>query len=468
MALLIPKVSPADILNAGEREVAKALVEQLPDDCIVYHSYPWLRANRDHKEGKATLREGETDFVIVHPRGGLLILEVKGGDVRSDGQKWYRKQGRRKISIKNPFNQARTNLHYLKDQLLNGFFQGSRKLPFPYGYAVVFPHSEYSGSPPPGSDKSNIFTQSDLDRLGQKVVEVLKLWKRGTAPVMLSQQQVAGIRMALTPAFQLFPVLFRQIQEEAERLHRLTEEQLRLLDFLDSHERAAIKGVAGSGKTILANVQAQRFARQGKKTLLICYNRGLADWLERGVPDEFREKIKVDTFHGLCSEWCKKADIPFAPTWNDSDEFWQNSAPELFLQALDKISDRFDAVVVDEGQDFFSDWWVCLEMLNKKCDEGPFYVFYDPAQNIFVKDGLKIPDLGKPYDLLTNCRNTRRISKVCGKIRGIDIKVNADAPEGVETVIATIPGRATQARKARKYVTEWTETGYLQHSKSPS
>ena len=40
MARLIPKIAPEDISNVGERDVAIALVEQLPNECIVYHSFP--------------------------------------------------------------------------------------------------------------------------------------------------------------------------------------------------------------------------------------------------------------------------------------------------------------------------------------------------------------------------------------------------------------------------------------------
>ncbi|MCH7688167.1 MAG: NERD domain-containing protein, partial [Planctomycetes bacterium] len=324
MARLIPKIAPQDISNVGERDIAIALVEQLPDECIVYHSYPWLRADRNDRTKKVTLREGEADFVIVHPKAGILILEVKGGEIHYDheGRGWYRKEPHRIVEIKDPFEQARRNAHTLEREIRRESFRGQDKIPCPYGYAVAFPHCDYSGGVPPGADTSMIFSASDLERLGQRVTKLLGNWKRGTAPVNLSKEQMTGIQLALSPAFQLLPVLFRKVQEQEDRLHRLTEDQVRLLEFLGAHERAAIKGVAGSGKTILANAQAQKFAREGKKTLLVCFNKSLAEWLEQSKPDEFKDTIKVDTFHGLCSEFCRKAHIPFVPKWNDSGEFW--------------------------------------------------------------------------------------------------------------------------------------------------
>ena len=84
MAKLIPKINPEDIGNNGERIVAMALVDQLPDDCIVYHSYPWLRQERNEYNNRTQLRQGEVDFVVIHPKAGLLVLEVKGGEIEYD------------------------------------------------------------------------------------------------------------------------------------------------------------------------------------------------------------------------------------------------------------------------------------------------------------------------------------------------------------------------------------------------
>lgn len=466
MARLIPKIAPEDIANAGEREVAIALVAQLPDECIIYHSYPWLRSDRNDRSRKVTLREGEADFVIVHPKAGILVLEVKGGEIQYDHEDrgWFRHETHRVVGIKDPFEQARRNTHVLEQAIRKESFRGQPTIPCPYGYAVIFPHCEYSGGAPPGADTSMIFSAPDLEYLGQRVTKLMGLWKRGNAPVSLSKQEMTGIQLALSPAFQLLPVLFRQVQEQEERLHRLTADQVRLLDFLDAHERAAIKGVAGSGKTILATAQAQKFARKGKKTLLVCYNKPLAEWLESSLPDELANLIQVDTFHGLCSEWCRKARIPFAPTYDDDGTFWRTTAPDLLLNALDIVPDRFDAVVVDEGQDFFPDWWIALEMINSDGEIGAFYVFFDPAQNLFVGEELAIPDLGNPFDLPTNCRNTRHISATCGKIRGVDIAVHANAPEGVESIIQKLPQPDARSQAIRQFVDDWVGKGKLKPS----
>ena len=45
---------------------------------------------------------------------------------------------------------------------------------------------------------------------------------------------------------------------------------------------------------------------------------------------------------------------------------------------------RYDALIVDEAQDFHPDWWVPLQLLLEDPDEGSLYVFYDDNQRIFA------------------------------------------------------------------------------------
>jgi hypothetical protein len=466
MALLIPKIAVDDISLKPERDVACALVEQLPQDCIVYHSYPWLRADRHDKNGNTVLREGEADFVVVHPELGLLILEVKGGTVQYDPEDhlWYRcLSNNRRKEIKDPFDQARTNAHHLVQQIVRCSFAGKKQVPWAFGYAVVFPDCTYSGSIPPGGEDSIVLSANDLPYLDRRIQAILKKWCRSKKPRPLTKNELDGVVKGLSPAFQLLPVLFRRIEEQEERLFRLTEEQMRVLDMLQKHKRAVIEGVAGSGKTMLAKAQAQRFADQGLKTLLVCYNRVLAEWLKESFPEEYDGKITVSNFHRLCHEYCRDADIEFIPDSDKSDEFWRDRAPELFMQAIEQSDLRFDAIVVDEGQDFFPNWWIPLEMISNE-EEGPLYLFYDPAQNLFVGDKLSIPDMGAPITLPTNCRNTSRIAKTCSQIRGVEIPVRHDAPEGDETIVRVAKKADQQVQICEQIVSEWVGKGKLKPS----
>lgn len=463
MARLIPKVEIKDISVKSERDVAHYLVNLLPDDCIVYHSYPWLKTDRNDK-GATTLKEGETDFVIIIPSHGMLILEVKGGEIKYDGERrqWNRVvSGGRLKQIQDPFEQANRNTHFLEKVIKLKGYSGAESLPFGYGYAVVFPDCEYSGSTPPGATPSIIFSANDLEYLDRRIKTALTQWVRCNKPNPLSSEDIKNIQRAISPSFSLLPILFRKIEDQEEKLFRLTRDQMMLLDFLAVRKRACIKGVAGSGKTMLAQAQAEKFADAGMKTLLVCYNKTLAKWLRDNIAIHYSKTITVIHFHGLCSEWCKKANIPFKPPLSDENSFWEEDAPDLLIDAIDLLDDRFDAVIVDEGQDFHSDWWIPLEYINSTGDEGSMYVFYDPNQNLYIGQDSTLPALGEPFNLPVNCRNTKLIAGLCSSILDLDIPTKEDAPSGDEPIILQLENNFEIRKRVESYVHEWINQGKL-------
>ena len=90
----------------------------------------------------------------------------------------------------------------------------------------------------------------------------------------------------------------------------MTDDQQRILEILANQNRAAIQGVAGSGKTILALAKAQAIARAGARTLFLCYNRPLKDWLRNAVPESFGDSLVIENYHGLTDALCKQAGVP--------------------------------------------------------------------------------------------------------------------------------------------------------------
>ena len=92
------------------------------------------------------------------------------------------------------------------------------------------------------------------------------------------------------------------------------------------------------------------------------------------------------------------------------------------------MAGRFDALIVDEGQDVSADWWLPLQILLSDPDRSPLYVFFDDNQKLFpVPTGL--PLLETPVQLTVNCRNTRRINELVTRFyKGGTI--DAPGPEG--------------------------------------
>ena len=135
MAKLFPEHLPQSILDDplrnAESRVYKHL-KQLNDKFIVYYSVPW-----QSQLSSIGIVDGEADFVIVHPDIGILILEVKGGDISYDPNQnqWFTTGG---MKIKDPIEQGRKNHYALleKFQALPGWDK-SRYINI--GHAVCFP-----------------------------------------------------------------------------------------------------------------------------------------------------------------------------------------------------------------------------------------------------------------------------------------------------------------------------------------
>ena len=461
MARLFPKIDPSEIENPGERKVAEALVGQLPSRVEIFHSFHWMGDGR-----KGTVVEGECDFVILDPENGLLFVEVKGGALDFDPERmeWTRTtpRGEKRLLGKDPFEQVRKSMHEIVDRVASVMQGPKRAPPFTYGFAVAFPDCSYKGSLPASIVPDQLLDAAKCASMSDSIERVFsrfRLSQHGS----LSSQDVQSIHDALFPRYAIVPVIWRKVEDQEARLHRLTSEQQRLLDFLGEHTLAAIKGVAGSGKTILALAKAQESARKGSRTLFLCYNRPLKDWVLQVLPESSSDQLVIDTYHGLVADLCRKAKVPFRAVEGEGDaDFWRDLAPEKLIEACALLGDayKFDAVIVDEGQDFHDLWWTSLEdIFRRPADKACYYVFFDPNQNIYVQSPSIPGELGSPFQLPVNCRNTVRIAEHCASLVNQSNKVKEGAPVGDVPEFITVPNIRDAFQLAGKRVREWCMAG---------
>ena len=471
MATLIPTTDVESIDNHGERLVATALKACFDNKTLVYHSFPWLRPKQLDNSPRTPLQPGEIDFVVMHPEYGLLVLEVKGGDIelREDGSAVVHK-GRAIHTLKeSPFTQVHRNYQNLKGLFFeHPYFkpQGGEKrlLPFNSGFAVAFPTHKYTWDlPATDGDPKIVIDATGIDDIEKSIKRALEAWAGGPVRLSPSEADLQHSKEVMQREFRLLPALWRTLEEQEEQLKRLTNEQYHLLGMLNNRRYAAIEGVAGSGKTMVAMHQVERLAKgeNGLRTLFVCYNRPLADWLNGQLQPELRETVTIATYHQLCTQWCKKANIPFAPNSVPKEErqdYWDYEAPELLENAATIIPDenKFQAVIVDEGQDFRPTWWDSIEQVFSTREENPyFFVFYDPRQNLFIEKPCLPPSLGDAYILPTNCRNTKRIAHHCAEIIETEIETRPESPQGAKPIIKTTNNLASAIRAACKQVGQW-------------
>ena len=186
----------------------------------------------------------------------------------------------------------------------------------------------------------------------------------------------------LTPRFELRQPLGSVMAEEDRQLLTLTEQQSAVPDMLGRQRRVSVTGGAGTGKTLLAMEKARRLADEGFRVLLTCYNRPLAEYLRRSAGPV--ERLRILNFHQLCWELAEQAGIPLPDPYAvpAPPELFTTMLPNALLDALDRVEDRFDAVIVDEGQDFRDTWWDPLQLCLADPDRGVLYVFYDENQQL--------------------------------------------------------------------------------------
>lgn len=459
MARMFPEAFPpelaADRGRAAERKLYDALASELPDDYLVIHGVHWYVP----REGRG-FREGECDFVVAHPGHGALVLEVKGGRLAYDAAhgRWTStdRDGREHPLARGPFEQASAARRMLA-QLVRSQ-PGWRDAPEPVGWAVALPDCAKTPFTGPDAPGDLVLDADDLLRPLEAVERAFAALALGAGELWRDNGLALLERLLCGRRFARVSLGTRVHEHEVEML-RLTTEQARILDLLAHQRRAAISGCAGSGKTMLAVEKARRLAGQGLSVLLTCFNRPLAEFIQsqlplptaaarrRGDPRPVGEgqldlfahaRVDVVTFHALAGSWAHRAGIALdePDEAGARDRFFREMLPEALLRAAGRVSDRYDAIVVDEGQDFLEDWWTPLQSLLADPDGGILYVFFDDNQSLYTA-GARLPIETPPFVLTANCRNTREIHRfVVDYYRG-SVTPRSEGPEG------TAPERLT-------------------------
>jgi hypothetical protein len=438
---MIPDQCPPDITSSGEKILYGALANGLDQEYTVIHSLPWLDPT-----GRR-LHEGECDFLVLHPTKGMLAIEAKSGAVRYDSSgRWYWLDG--KPLNNDPYEQAQGCVHHLNNILKSRVpsWEGEKR---PFGHAVAFPEcGAVVGQYPPEAGPEITILSRDLNAVQQKIDRILARYN-SPAKHPLDPATMDLVVEAILPHFSLTVTPAVCLKSDRETIVRLTEQQKRYLDATEHERRLVVEGVAGSGKTMLAIEKAARLSAQGARVLLLCYNDPLADMIAEQVK---AKKLSVDvySFHGLCKHVVTATGGKFTVPTKDKEDFYNNEAPDLLDRAIGAYPKRYDALIVDEGQDFMADWWISIENLLADKEKAHFYIFLDSRQNLYGRE-LVLPFSEHKIKLTENCRNTVCIAKKVHSVLGLDAKVPEFAPTGeppVEVDVQDELGEWEETRKA--------------------
>lgn len=405
-----------------EREVCERLVRHLGDGDVVLANLRLTDHEQDH----------EADLVVLMPGAGIVVVEVKGGSVGVDGQGrwWQHGGGSREID---PVRQALRVKHAARQYVQDDpRWAGSSRSRVRWAHTVVTPYSPVPDDfSLPDCGRDMVHGRDDQQRLAQRVRAVTQTQETNyRVPTHDDVDLIVEILSGRSP-------MARDVVAEADdreaRADRLTQEQAKILEVTRLLHRVEVRGGAGSGKTVLAMTQAKQLSRgfrekKSQRVALLCYSIGLGEWFKRALEGEHRKARPafVGRFEELGREWGVEIDADR----NDS-EFWEKELPAQMAERARDLPEgrKFDAIIVDEAQDFAEDWWVPLLAALKDPEEGGLFVYSDENQKVFARFGRPPVQL-VPLVLDHNLRNTRQIAESFSPLAPMRMRsLGGDGPE---------------------------------------
>lgn len=420
MPRFIPRLSD-DRPKASEAEKAvfDALESKLPPAWIVLHNFPYVQKN-----DRGLLYDGEVDFLLYHPRRGMVVMEVKGGEIAYREGKWL--QDGTPIM---PMAQVRKNKHAIKALLRERL---NREPPLRIAHALCFPRCQGAHIPwPPEARGLTICREElrgNLEAFLFKLLDMTPLPRDLREDARPGEEEVLG---ALEPEFELPRRLPFRLEEDSRVFERLTAEQAAIMEAMEAFPRLLVRGGAGTGKTLLALQKARMLADEGKEVLLLCYNELLGRKLQKTL-EKSHCNVQAMTFFRFCAETLGATQDTYAK-YIHNPRLYEETMPQFLARHLDANPITFDAVIVDEGQDFSPVMWKNILRLVRP--DGQFHIFYDPEQNIF-RDELHLPDMATPpVTLSRNCRNTRKIIQTLAPYHDQKMLAMDGTPEGADVMV---------------------------------
>jgi hypothetical protein len=370
---------PPEQADPHERLVADAL-NRLGDTWTV--RWGW-----HYEDNGGVSREG--DFLILGPGGHVLVLEVKGTQLRTFALTgyWENEGGR------DPLEQLDAEWNAAL-RMLESAAAGATA-PFLHR-AFALPNLHLL----PGHDTvDRIPSERVLDH--RALGDFEGWWQTNVANIT---NRCPDSRRIFLQAFAkgIKPESLRLFIRDSERLFaRFKTTEMSLLKRVWPNRQLLVKGGPGTGKTFMALQTAKHFAEAdgGNDVLFLCYNLALgallADMAARLRPG--RGSITVATWERLAADTLQTVGLTHEPPSNyaERSRFYDIDLPGYLQLAVNegRITRRFDALVVDEGQDIDTEfppeiaeetnqagWWSFLVCLLREGTASRAAVFFDPAQ----------------------------------------------------------------------------------------
>lgn len=467
MATLIPALnSCVSRMTSGERRFAHRLVDKLEDDYLCWYNVP---------VGSKALYP---DFIILHPRRGILVLEVK--DLSLDSIKsidkhfvlFLTKNGLKQVV--NPVLQARQYAYTIVDQLerdpnlkvQEGRYLG--KLLFPWGYGVVlsnitrrqFEETDLRDVIEP----DRVICKDEMTESADPEEFQSRLWRTFTVEFdrMLTMPEIERIRWHLFPEIrveqQQLSLLGKETQvtslkDSIPDLVRIMDIQQEQLARSLGEGHRVIHGTAGSGKTMILVYRVQHLAKVIQKPILVlCFNVSLSSQLEQMIAERgLSQQVSVRNFHGWCKDQLKLYHVPSPQQSSDDSQQYFEQLVQNVIHGVEYgqiPAAQYGAVLIDEGHDFRPEWLkLIVQMIDPQISS--LLLLYDDAQSIYENDSrpkfsfasVGIQARGRTSILRINYRNTAEVLAVAYEFAKETLNPHDADEDGIPVIAPESAGR---------------------------
>lgn len=393
-------------MQRGERMVCEAMA-QLPDNWVIFHS-----CKEDYLEDEQHVHY-EADFVVLIPQKGIAVIEVKDWpQVQIEHGRWMSRKDHNsswKLHTNSPLEQANIALQKIMRSLArcSCLPLAPNRWPEHRHMAILtqgIPDTASSSNLP--FDSLYMCGASQLKHL-QSYIERLFVLNQ---PERMSAHRVKKITEALAPSVLFHMTLNNYLQE----MDCSSTNMLNLLPSLyESTGGIRVEGCAGSGKTVIACAEAARQAadlpRDGQhRILMLCFNHAMAHELKQHplLPEQ-HEVLLISTFHDFCIQHIlEQFGYGYMVNHKGSGDRLPDAALSQILELLPQVP-HYDAIFVDEAQDFRGIWWQIIQKL--LIPKGKLYIFADKNQDLYERYD-QLPELSTRVCLNANLRNALQIA----------------------------------------------------------
>ena len=369
-----------DLLTQGERYTLEQKLKKIfsGEDCYIYI--------------QPTINSLRPDFIVIGKSFGVLIIEVKDWDDTFIISSNKSVVTCRTNKFKNPVCQIDTYSNMIHSKL-NGvldFIGDDGQLKIPVKSSIFYvnlsddalsENQDLQSNSVVAFSKRQLRTLTREELVGDEVLEI-------TDKSMLA---IRGV---------LFPEIAIPQEEHLNKDEFISVKDVRALDY-EQEEFAKkvpnghymVSGIPGSGKTVILLSRALHLAQSNEsyKIAILTYTKALANKLKHQLsiksrdmqlPKNVEDRIEIKHFHKLCYDLVgfnkKLAD-------ENPDSFYNELWPKEAIEAVKNRSAYYDAILVDEYQDFHVDWFELCKSICIKNDDGQENLFFagDRLQRIY-------------------------------------------------------------------------------------